>query len=301
MRSTAALGSVVLLAATVLTPSQALGQSPPASRAPRHVFEVWLGPTVVSSGFDGTITADYPLSLLYGSGSGRATQQLTLSTPRHFGAEGGIGVFPIKHVGFQVRLHYVTADFSGTSGPFRVTLDYTSTQPPDYVPTQHHLDSSRDWPAPTGAATLLTVSFEGAVRWEAGTRFSGTASGGLTYFRAKGHADSLAYREYWLWGNSTLASMTYAASVSYGTVSARGFDVGGGMAARVGGPVAVLVDVRYFHASRLTPEIRVSGFADYSAPPGHLSIYGVNPRMAPIKASFDPSFARIFLGVRVRS
>jgi len=300
MRSTTALSVVVLVAGIVLTPFEALGQSPPASRAPRHVFEFWLGPSVVSSGFEGTIAADYPVSLLYGSGSGRATQQLGVKTPRHLGVEGGLGVFPLKHVGFQVRLHYVTADFSGTSGPFRVTLDYTSTQPPDYVPTQHHLDSSRDWPAPTGTATLFTVSFEGVVRWEAGTRFSGTVSGGLTYFRAKGHADSLAYAQYVLWAQSPFLA-TYAASLSYGTVTTRGFDVGGGIAARVWGSLAFLADVRYFHASRLTPEIRVSGFADYSAPPGHLGIYGAHQTMAPIKASFGPSFARIFLGVRVRS
>jgi len=297
--SAARIGIVAGLAA--LVPVSAFGQPPAASQASRHLFEYWFGPTLVFSGPDATISADYAVDFLNGTGSGRATQQLTLDTPRHLGVEGGIGVFPSRRFGLQARLNYVSEDFAGTSGPYHVTLDYTSAQPPDYIPAQYHLDASTDWQAPTGVSTLLTVSFEGAARWESGARLSGSVSGGLAYFRAKGHLDSLAFTQYVLGGHSVLFSNTYAMSVSYGTVTALGFDAGGGVAVNLAGPLDLLADVRYFHAGRQTPEFRVSGFADPTANPGNLSVQVVAAHMAPLTGSFDPSFARIFFGVRIRS
>jgi hypothetical protein len=301
MRVAAASWIAVVAFLAALVPSGASGQSPAPSPAPPHRFEYWFGPTVVFSGLDGMMTTDYPVDFLYGAGSGRGTQELSLATPTHLGVEGGIGVFPSRNFGLHVRFTYVSEDISGTSGPLQVSLDYTSAQPPDYVPAQHHIDSATDWPAPTGSSSELTVSFEGAVRWSAGARVSGSLSGGLTYFRAKGHVDSLAFAQYNLGGHATLVSNTYAMSVSYGTAAAVGFDAGGGFAVELAGPLAFLADVRYFHAGRIAPDVRVTGFADPAATPDNLSYQAVNAHMAPIKANFDPSFARIFFGVRVRS
>jgi hypothetical protein len=301
MRVAAASWIAVVAFLAALVPSAATGQTAAAPPAPPHRFEYWFGPTVVFSGLEGTITADYPVDLPTSAGSGRATQQLSLTTPTHLGVEGGIGVFPSRQFGLKARFTYVSEDLSGTSGMYEVSFDSMMARPPDFVPAPSHTDSVTPWPAPTGSSSELTLSVEGVVRWETGARVSGALSGGVAYFRAKGHVDSLAYTQYAPGGQDTVSSTTYAMSVAYGTATAIGFDVGGEVAVALAGPLAFLADVRYFHAGRVTPDVRVTGFADPSASPGDLTFQAVNAQMAPIKASFDPSFARIFFGVRIRS
>ncbi len=300
LRALHRLRAGLLLGGVLLVPSLAAGQPAPQAFPPRHVFEYWFGPTLVFPGLDGTATSDFPATLDYGESAGRATQRLTLRAPKHLGVEGGIGFFPTKHAGIQIRLNYVTRDLSGTSSPFAVTLDYTSMQPPDYVPRQYHTDSTRNWPAPTGEVTQLTVSVDGAARWIAGARLSGTVSGGLSFVRTMGSAESLAYTRYWLGGHSVLFSSTYAASFNYGPVTAIGFDIGGDIGVNIAGPLDVLVDVRYVRAGTITPDVRLTGFVEPSDYVGDVPVATVDARMAPIRASFNPSFARIFFGVRIR-
>ncbi|MBE3099033.1 MAG: hypothetical protein IMZ44_18115 [Planctomycetes bacterium] len=300
LRALRRLRAGLLLGGVLLVPSLAAGQPAPQGSPPRRVFEYWFGPTLVFPGFDGTVTSDFPATLDYGESTGRATQRLTLRAPRHLGVEGGIGIFPTRHAGIQIRLNYVTRDLSGTSSPFAVTLDYTAMQPPDYVPRQYHTDSTRSWPAPTGTATQLTLSVDGAVRWDVGARLSGTVSGGLSFMRTKGSAESLAYTRYWMGGHSVLFSSTYAASFDYGPVTAIGFDIGGDIGVNIAGPLDLLVDIRYVRAGAITPDVRLTGFVEPTEFAGDVSVATVEARMAPIRASFNASFARIFFGVRVR-
>jgi hypothetical protein len=290
----------ILTGLVAFVPPAALGQSssPPADS--HHLFEYWFGPMVVLSGVDGMITATSTVALTNDASSGRATQQLSLHTPRRLGVEGGFSVFPLKRVGLQARLNYASQDLSGTSGPYQVTLDYATVSPADRVPTPHRLTGSTCWPAPTGSSAELTLSVGGVVRWQARTRLSGTIGGGLSYFRIKGHADSLAFVQYTLIDEATVASSPYAMSVSYGTTTAFGIDVGGATAVNVAGPLDVLVDTRYFHAGRVSPAVRVTGFANRAAT-ATPSLDAVRASMAGIQASFDPSFIRVFVGVRVRS
>ncbi len=301
MRSRAALvtaGAVALL----LAPMRALAQEPPSPAPPsRHVFEYWFGPTAVASGFDGTISTDYATSLESSQSQGRTTQMLTVHSPWHLGVEGGIGLFPSRHAGLQVRLDYTSRGLSGTSGPVDAVLGYTAARPPDFILRQYEASTTTAWQAPTGTSTELTLGFEGAVRWDAGSRVSGAASAGLVYFRAKGTAESVAYTSYALGSDAVLVSSNYAMTLAYGPATALGFDVGGGVAVKVAGPVDVMADVRYFHAATISPEVRVAGFAGSSQTPGAPGLAEVSSRMSPIEARFDPSFFRIFIGVRVRS
>jgi hypothetical protein len=300
LRALHRLRASLLLGGVLLVPSLAAGQPSKQGPPPRRVFEYWFGPTVVFPGFDGTVTTDFPEKFDYGESTGRGTQQLTLRAPRRLGVEGGIGIFPTRHAGVQVRLHYVTRDLSGTSSPFAVTLDYTAMQPPDYVARQYHFEGTRDWPAPTGTATELTVNVDGAVRWDAGARLSGTVSGGLSVVRTKGSAESLAYTRYWLGGHSVLFSSTYAASFDYGPVISIGLDIGGDLGVNVAGPLDLLVGFRYVRVGGIMPTVRLTRFVEPTEFVGDLSVTTVAARMAPIEASFNPSFARIFFGVRIR-
>jgi hypothetical protein len=126
-------------------------------------------------------------------------------------------------------------------------------------------------------------------------------SGGLSYFRAKGHVEDLAFGQFALLGDGSVRQSTYGTSVSYGTATALGFDLGGAFAVNLAGPLDFLVDARYFHAAELTPAVHVTGFTNPAGGPPGLSVQAVDASMAPIKARFDPSFARIFVGVRIRS
>jgi hypothetical protein len=296
----AAARVAIVVVLSAFAPPSVFGQPPGSPPTSRHLFEYWFGPTMVLAGVDGTIATTATVTLTTGAGSGRATQQLSVRTPRHLGVEGGFGIFPLERVGLQVRLDYVSQALSGTSGPYAVTLDYVSASSPGGVPVPHRFTSSDGWPAPTGSSAELTLSFDGAVRWQAGARFSGTIGGGLTCLRVKGNANGLAFGQFTLRNDTTVAMTPYAMSVSYGPVTAFGIDVGGAIAVNVAGPLDVLVDARYFYADRAAPAARVTGLANPAAP-GAPSLEDVRASMAPIRASVSPSFARVFVGVRVRS
>jgi hypothetical protein len=299
-RTVVATRGAILVGLLLLVPSAAFGQASSPPPESRHLFEYWFGPTLVLSGVDGTIAATSTVTLMNGAGTGRATQQLSLRTPHRLGVEGGFSVFPLRRIGLQARLNYASQVLSGSSGPYQLTLDYVTASPADGAPTPHRLTWSTCWPAPTGSSAELTVSLDGAVRWEARRRLSGTIGGGLTYFHVKGHADSLAFGQYTLVDDATVGPNPYAVSVSYGTATAFGVDVGGDIAVNVAGPLDVIFGTRYYHAGRVSPAVRVTGFANPAAA-GLPSLNDVRASVVDIRASFDPSFTRIFLGVRIRS
>ncbi len=291
---------VLVLACVWLAPEAASGQPAEPSPAARRVFEYWFGPSAVSSGFDGTVATDYPATLDVGTAEGRASQRLTVNAPRHLGVGAGIGLFPARQVGVQFLLDYVTRELTGASSPYAVSLNYIAMLPPDDVPRQVHAGETIAWPAPTGSATQLTLSANGAWRYDAGRRLSVTISGGLTAFRSKGSGESLAYTRFWLGGHSVLSSSALATAFKFGPVTSIGFNLGGNLGINLAGPLDLIVDVRAFRDGDIRPEIELTRFVDRSEPAGELAVDALAERMAPIRASFDPSFARVFLGVRVR-
>lgn len=291
---------VLVLVCVWLAPRAASSQPVEPRPAARRVFEYWFGPSAVSSGFDGTVATDYAATLDSGTSEGRASQTLTLNAPRHLGVGAGIGLFPARHVGVQFLLDYVTRELTGASSPFAVSLDYIGMLPPDYVPREYHAGGTIAWPAPTGSATQLTLSANGAWRCDAGRRLSVTISGGLTASRSKGFGESLAYTRFWLGGHSVLSSSVLATAFKFGPVTSVGFNVGGNLGVNLAGPLDLIVDVRAFRGGDIRPDIKLTRFVERSEPAGELAVDALAERMAPIRASFNPSFARVLLGVRVR-
>ena len=91
-----------------------------------------------------------------------------------------------------------------------------------------------------------------------------------------------------------------ATEFSAGPVTSVGFNVGGNLGVNIAGPLDVLVDVRFFRGGGITPQIKLTRFVEPTEFEGDLTVETIAERMAPIKATFNPSCARIFFGVRIR-
>lgn len=291
---------LLVLGCVWLVPNPAQGQPAGPDPPARRVFEYWFGPSAVSSGFDGTVATDYPATLEDGTSEGRASQSLTLNAPRHLGVGAGIGLFPARHVGVQFLLDYVTRELTGASSPYVVSLYYIGMSPPDYVPREYHTEGTSSRPAAFGGVTQLTLSANGALRWDAGRRVSATISGGLTAFRSKGFGESLAYTRFWLGGHSVLFSSMLGTAFKFGPVTSFGFNLGGNLGVTIAGPLDLIVDVRIFRDGDIRPEITLTRVVEAAESAGDLTADTLAKRMAPIRASFNPSFARVSFGVRVR-
>ena len=78
-----------------------------------------------------------------------------------------------------------------------------------------------------------------------------------------------------------------------------GFNVGANLGVNIAGPLDVLVDVRFFRGGDIMPRIKLTRFVKPTEIEGDLTVDTLADRMAPVRASFNPSFARMFFGVRI--
>ena len=142
-------------------------------------------------------------SFLFGmQGTGRATQSITLERSFRPSAWGSVEWFPGAHAGLLARGLFRRIPLAGTNPPYKVTVDYTASQPPDNIPRQFHNEFSTAWPDTTGhldrwefdaAATFAATSTSGVrAHVDGGLAFIGTSGSfgpvGLTTFQLGGHS-----------------------------------------------------------------------------------------------------------------
>ncbi len=149
---------------------------PAATPAPR--LEIWAGVAATATTPSGTLASSYSPPLANdGAFTSSGVQTLNFDAARSAGFEAGVNLFPWPHAGIQLLFDRASADVSGVNGPYDISLQYISRQPPDYIPRPFTSQATLPWPDTTGSLTESTVGLNAIVRGGRG-RVSASASGG---------------------------------------------------------------------------------------------------------------------------
>ena len=152
----------LILPAALAVATTAAAQTAPAP-APR--LEIWGGVVATVTTPSGSLASSYSPPLANdGAFTSSAGQTLNFDAARSAGFEAGVNLFPWPHAGLQVLFDRAKADVSGVNGPYDLSLQYVSIQPPDTTPRPFSYQATLPWPDTTGSLTQSTVGLNAIVR-----------------------------------------------------------------------------------------------------------------------------------------
>lgn len=225
---------------------------------------------------------------------------LRLDGANTVGVEGGGNLLPGRSLGVQVLVGYDRFDLGGRDDPYAMRLDYTSMQPPDYVPRQFTVQQSIAWPDTTGTVQQWTLAINGVARWTRGRRWAGTLSAGLAYFNVRGTARSLGYSEAFLGGHSVLFLDNYKMSFDLAPAGSVGFDAGGSVDLLLAGRLSLTADARYFTGADLAPAVIVRDIVNPDEVLRASASDQIQRNLHPPAPSLSLARMRVMIGVKVR-
>lgn len=270
----------------------------PAASAGR--VEVWFGPTIVAPRMSGQIATSFVPPLSGQTTTGEAGQVLRLDGGSTVGFEGGANIFAGRSIGVQVLVAYDRFDLGGLNDPYAMRLDYTSMQPPDYVPRQFTVQQSLAWPDTTGTVQQWTLAINGVARWTRGRRWAGSVSAGLAYFNVRGTGRSLGYSEAFLGGHSVLFLNDYKMSFDLDPAASVGFNAGGSVDVLLAGRLSLLADARYFTGADLVPAVSVRDILNPDEVLRPSASDQIQRNLHPPAPSLSAARLRVMIGVKVR-
>jgi hypothetical protein len=272
----------------------------PGSPGTESRVELWGAATVAPSGPAGVLATAYSPPLLFDGGfTSRGEQTLTARSEFGFGITGGLNVFPSAHAGFQILLDRAACTVAGMNGPYVVSLQYISRQPPNDEPQTVNVRQSFDWPATSGTLTQMAVGFDAVVRLGRPDRLAMTASAGPTYFRVGGSVQPLGFTTFRLGGRSVLFEDDYRLAMSLASANVLGFNAGGELSAAVGRRTAIVVGYRYFGAADRDVAVRPTSVLNADQVTFEQTIGEIASRLGPNAMRVSVSGSRVVMGVKV--
>ncbi|MDH3427998.1 MAG: hypothetical protein OEM23_06140, partial [Gemmatimonadota bacterium] len=184
----------------------------------------------------------------------------------------------------------------GTSSPLRVDLEYTSTQPPDYIPTPATFSGSTEWSDPEGDVDVEYLCFNGLARVRRGERVQLAFSGGVTFFSIEADVASLGYETFWLGGHGVLFSEIYELVAESERKTSVGANLGIELAIPLGDRWKVVGDVRAFLSPTVDLPLEPAGVANADQVIRDVYLADVGP-LVPLP--LDPSFVSLSVGMRM--
>jgi len=249
----------------------------------------------------GQLTASYSPPLLFAIDyTSHGGQTLALDAGRGVGFEAGVNFFATPHLGLQILANRASMDLAGANGPYALQMTYVSIQPPFVVPQTFNLQVSIPWPDTSGSLTQLTVAVNPVVRLGQADRVNATVSGGLSYYRLSGTAQSLGYTEFRLGGHSVLFSDEYHLAVSLEPANVIGFNAGGEVNVPLGRRAAIVVGYRYLGGPTADVPVRLSTILNADQVIIQETTASIAERLSPAPARVGVSGSRLLFGVKVR-
>lgn len=148
--------------------------------------------------------------------SGEAGQTLDLHRKREPPLWGAVAWFPARHFGVEGRVRYRTGPLEGESSAQRLSLTYTSRQPPDYTPRQFTITRSDAQPDPAGELNELAIELLGVGRFGDPRRVEIRIGGGVAFLALDGEIAGINFAHYQMGGHSTLAGFDHKVTLDVG-------------------------------------------------------------------------------------
>lgn len=179
--------------------------------------------------------------------NGSFSSSIAGDSERSFGFGGFFNYFFRKNVGFQFMLERSRHDV-----PVGASHGVDTSLHMDWG-DRYYYSAEPSIDATTGSLTVMPISFNGLVRYDATEDISGYASGGLTYFKTNIKAESRAgygYPFVWYYTDYRLDLLLYDSvlvPVSIDdSISGAGINVGGGVVYQILKKVGIVADFRYY-------------------------------------------------------
>jgi hypothetical protein len=285
--------AAALIAALTLAPAGELA----AQNAP--TLDAWGAFSAPIAAPSGTVTSSYSPPLFAGRiVTSSATQTLTLDGGHMLGLQGGIDIFPSRHIGFQLLVDRAHVDVSGTNGPYTTSLTYISIPPPTTVPQTFTTSVSTKWPDTSGTLTEWTLGFNLVARTVSAGPVSASVSGGLAWYRISGDAQPLGYTDYRLGGHSVLFSEDLQVAFALDPTNSIGVNVGGDISIAFAGHAAVLVGYRHLGARTVDAAVRPATITTPDQVFFGTTIDQIARQMTPT-ARLDLTGSRIIVGLKI--
>ncbi len=233
--------------------------------------------------------------------TGEAGQAVALERLRSTGWEAGVDIYPTRHFGLQVGLSYRWQDLGGVSGPYNLTLRYTSRQPPDYTPQSFTKQSSTTWPDLAGVTRQRTLTVNTVVATRRTGAVQASLSGGIAVVTVSGEGESLGYTAFSMGGHAVLFSDEYQLSFAYGPRTVVGWNAGGGIDVAIGSHASLLAGLRYQSAGRVEIPARVVEIVNPTAIMRPMSIESLSAQFGRPTVTIPSGSMRLFFGIRIRS
>jgi len=270
-----------------------------AAQTPAAV-EVWGAFSGVVDTPASTLVSSYAPLLVNGTAvTSSAGQALTLAGRRGAGLQGGINLFPSRHLGLQVLVDRAKVDLSGANGPYSVALQYVSAQPPDYVPRVFNTQSSTPWPDTAGSLTQWAACFNAVARTTAAGRLSASVSGGLGWYRRSGSAQSLGYTEYHMGGHSVLFSDETHVAFALEPTNSLGFNAGGDVNIALARRAAIMVGYRYLGARTIEMPVRLTAITNADQVVFSTTLEDIARQMQVAPVRLRASSSRVVIGLKI--
>jgi hypothetical protein len=208
----------------------------------------------------------------------------------------GLSVYPHSVVGFQFLFDRARVDIEGENPPQQVDLTYDTIDFPQPTPVTREIHYTLDAPDTEGTLDEMAFSFNASARFGAGRPVGGSVSGGLSYYRIHGEAESLAALAAWLGGHAVVFYENYEMSYVLPDTGVIGFNLGGAIDAALGPHAAFFADVRIFVAPKTDVTVDLEEFVSdnvVTVPLERVEDYLSLPPM-----SVDPGYFRVLFGVK---
>jgi hypothetical protein len=202
-------------------------------------------------------------------------------------------------LGVQVLVGGADVPLGGVSTPLEVDVEYTSTQPPDYVPTPATFASSTPWPAPTGDVELDYLCLNVVARARTQKKIQLGLSGGVSVFSFEAEVSSLGFQEFWLGGHGVLFVETYEIRVESDRGSTVGANLGGEIDVRLSDRWRAFAEVRAFSSPRADLQLEPREIVIRNQARADLSLREIGSHLDLERLTVDPSFLSVSAGLRV--
>jgi hypothetical protein len=271
---------------------------PPPTEAASQDIELVLSLYRLKPCLDTSYTHTYTPRLEYGTSSGTALQVLGLKAEPRSALGAGLIIRPVRNIGVQLLVDSFSTALEGPGGPYILTLEYRSRQPPQYdLQTYTYERTSPRSPA-EGTLKETAVSLGVLVRLRAAGGPAVDLSAGPTLFFVSAEAQSPTFTAFWLGGHSVLFSEDYDLEIHIPSSTRLGFHAGFEIVLFTGRNFGGGGGIRYY----LCPDYDVAGeLALLKKPGSHIREIDLTAQNIPVSAlRMNPSFLKLGFTIRFR-